>query len=193
MANKDIEKKNLDNKKKSSTASTKKSTTTKKNTTKKSTTSTKKAPVKKTTNTKSSTKKTTIVVKDTKKQTTPKKVVQKKDKDLEKTIIIEDIENKINNIVEKKDVEVKEQIIEDIKFENAAKLENAKFKQTKKNKPLLAIGVIISLLGIIALIITLIANRIVDKEFISDNAITLMVIASILIECFGAFIIINES
>ena len=103
---------------------------------------------------------------------------KKINKDLEKTIIIEDIENKINEIVENK---------------NVAKLENAKYIKNKKNKQLLAIGVVISLLGIIALIITLIANRIVDKNFISDNAIILMVIASILIEIFGAFIIINEA
>ena len=45
----------------------------------------------------------------------------------------------------------------------------------------------LSLLGIIALIMTLIANRIVDTEFISDTAIMLMVVASILIEIFGAF------
>mgnify|MGYP003306180506 CR=1 FL=1 len=58
------------------------------------------------------------------------------------------------------------------------------FNKNKSQKRLLVFG---------ALIITLIANRIVDKEFISDNAISLMVVASILIECFGAFIIINEA
>ena len=203
MASKDNESKNVETKKKNS-SSTKKSSTTKKtntsmkdkgtsNTAKKSTTSktntNKKSSVTKSAKKTVTTKKTTAV-----KASTPKKSVSKKiDKDLEKTFIIEDLENKFINIVENKKVDIKEQVIEDIKIENSAKLENAKYKQIKKNKHLLAIGVIISLLGIIALIITLIANRIVDKEFISDNAIVLMVIASILIECFGAFIIINES
>jgi hypothetical protein len=49
------------------------------------------------------------------------------------------------------------------------------------------------MLGIIALIISLIANRIIDREYISDISIALMVAGSILIEAFGAFIIINET
>jgi len=154
---------------------TKKTSSKKTNTTKKSTAKkTNNNGVKKT----STSKKTTT--KSTPKKTTPKKV----EKELEKTVIIEDIENKINDIVENKVIESKQ---------NIAKLENAKYTIRKRNKQLLAIGVLISLLGIIALIITLIANRIVDKQFISDNAIVMMVIASILIEIFGAFIIINES
>ena len=54
-------------------------------------------------------------------------------------------------------------------------------------------GIIIVILGIVALIVALIANRIVDREFLSDSAITLMMVASIIIEGFGAFIIINET
>ena len=139
--------------------------------------------------TKASPKKTTNKT-VTKKNNTPKKTtIKKNEKELEKTIIIEDIENKINDIVENKVLEEKDIIT----TEKVAKLENAKYTIRKKNKHLLAIGVLISLLGVIALIIALIANRIVDKEFISDNAIVMMVIASILIEIFGAFIIINES
>ena len=114
-------------------------------------------------------------------------------KDLEKTIIIENIENEIDKIVENKNnIKIKEQVIEQINDKKIAKVEDAKFSKKKNDKKLLAVGVIISLLGIIALIITLVANRIVDKEFISDTSISLMAIASILIECFGAFIIINE-
>ena len=164
------------------TSTIKKSTTTK--TSAKKTTTTKSNTSKKTSTTKTTPKKTTT--KSVKKTTTTKKSTPKKvEKELEKTVLIEDIENKINEIVENKKVEVKE--------ENVAKIENAKYTIRKRNKHLLAIGVVISLLGIIALIITLIANRVVDKEFISDNAILMMVIASILIEIFGAFIIINES
>lgn len=163
--------------------STKKTSTTKKSTAAKKSTTVKSNTPKKTNTTKSTPKKTTKNVRKTAttKKSTPKKV----EKELEKTVLIEDIENKINEIVENKKVEVKE--------ENVAKIENAKYTIRKRNKHLLAIGVVISLLGIIALIITLIANRVVDKEFISDNAILMMVIASILIEIFGAFIIINES
>ena len=73
----------------------------------------------------------------------------------------------IDNTVSVKDV-TKEQLIYVIKHKNF-KVENAKFSSKKSDKKLLAVGVIISLLGIIALIITLIANRIVDREFISDK------------------------
>ena len=52
---------------------------------------------------------------------------------------------------------------------------------------------LIYILGIIALFVSLIANRIVDREFLSDNAITFMMVCSIIIEGFGAFIIINEA
>jgi len=163
-------------------------TITKKTTTNSNKKSTNKPAVK---STKSTAKKSSLAKKTT--TVTKKAPVKNIDKDLEKTIIIEDIERKINNIVKNKKIKINEQNIEDIKFENIARVENAKYKQSKKNKHLLAIGVIISILGIIALIVTLIANRIVDKEFISDQAIALMVVASILIEIFGAFIIINES
>jgi len=158
MANKDNNEKNVSVKK--NTVKVEKKASKNNKVAKKTNTKTKSSSAKKTNTTKSNSK------------------TKKINKDLEKTIIIEDIENKINEIVENK---------------NVAKLENAKYIKNKKNKQLLAIGVVISLLGIIALIITLIANRIVDKNFISDNAIILMVIASILIEIFGAFIIINEA
>ena len=186
MANEKNDTKKVSNKK-SNTNSTKK---TSKNTKKVS--STKSTNAKKSTS-KTTTKKNTPSKSAVKKTVSPKKEVQKKNKELEKTIIIEDIENKINDIVDNKKVKIEEQIVDEIKIHNVAKLENAKYGKSKKNKHLLAIGVIISLLGIIALIVTLIANRIVDKEFISDNAIILMTIASILIEIFGAFIIVNES
>lgn len=165
-----VKKSNSNTAKKVSSNSTKKTSTKKTPTTKKNTTS-------KTTTKKTSTK----TVNKTTSQNKP--AIKKVEKELEKTVIIEDIENKINDIVEKK--EEQNTVV--------AKLENAKYSIKKRNKHLLAVGVVISLLGIIALIITLIANRIVDKEFISDNAIIMMVIASILIEIFGAFIIINES
>lgn len=153
-----------------------------KKTSSKKTNTTKKSTAKKTNN--NGVKKTSTSKKTTTKSTPKKTTIKKVEKELEKTVIIEDIENKINDIVENKVIESKQ---------NIAKLENAKYTIRKRNKQLLAIGVLISLLGIIALIITLIANRIVDKQFISDNAIVMMVIASILIEIFGAFIIINES
>lgn len=181
MASKNEETKKVSTKKTNNTKKTTTKTSTKKTTSNK-TTTTKKTSTSKTTPKKTTTKNT--ISKNTTKKSTPKKV----EKELEKTIIIEDIENKISDIVKNKNVEVNEEVIE-----NGAKLENAKYRHIKKNKHLLAIGVVISILGIIALIITLIANRIVDKEFISDNTIIIMIFASILIEIFGAFIIINES
>jgi len=167
-----VKKSNSNTAKKVSSNSTKKTSTKKTPTTKKNTTKSSKTTTKKT---------STKTVNKTTSQNKP--AIKKVEKELEKTVIIEDIENKINDIVEKK--EEQNTVV--------AKLENAKYSIKKRNKHLLAVGVVISLLGIIALIITLIANRIVDKEFISDNAIIMMVIASILIEIFGAFIIINES
>lgn len=197
MANKKEEFKDIKPKKKTTGSSnsskrttTKKNTTSKVSTTKKASTNTTK---KKTTN--NSKANTKSVNKSNNKKTEVKKATPKVKKDLEKTVIIENIENEINKIVENKnDISIiEEQVIENINNIEVAKVEDAKYVNQKRNKKLLAIGVIISLLGIIALIITLIANRIVDREFISDNSIALMVIASILIECFGAFIIINES
>ena len=186
MANKSEENKKTSSKK---TNTNKKSTTTKTNKTGSKKTNTNKAnATKKTSTSNTTTKKTSSSKNEVKKTNTTKKSAPKKvEKELEKTVIIEDIENKISGIVENRNVEEKNKITNDVK------LENAKYKIRKRNKQLLAIGVVISLLGIIALVITLIANRIVDKEFISDNAIVMMVIASILIEIFGAFIIVNES
>ena len=82
-------------------------------------------------------------------------------------------------------------IVEEIN--NITKLEDAKFVKDKKKKSLLPIGIIISILGLVALLISLVANRIIDREFLSDTSITIMLIISIIIEGFGAFIIINES
>ena len=98
----------------------------------------------------------------------------------------------IDNTITEQEI-VEKEIIEEINNVNTTKLEDAKFQTTKKSKHLLGIGIIIVILGIVALIVALIANRIVDREFLSDSAITLMMVASIIIEGFGAFIIINET
>lgn len=89
-----------------------------------------------------------------------------------KTIDVEKIENIINK---------------------ATKVEDSKFKKNKNKNILLALGIIISIIGIVALFVALIANRIVDRDFLSDTAITLMIVGSIIIEGFGAFIIVSES
>ena len=192
-----------------------------KNTTKKKTT-TKSSTAKKTTNNNSLNKKTTnkkntntknIKVNDgkkidnkTKTATTKKKAtnkveskkIPKKDIILEENII--NLEEKIefpDNYVNIEDNNISEQekdekiIVEEIN--NITKLENAKYIKSKRKSNLLPIGILIAILGLVALIISLVANRIVDREFLSDNNITLMLIISIMIECFGAFIIIRES
>lgn len=192
-----------------------------KNTTKKKTT-TKSSTAKKTTNNNSLNKKTTnkkntntknIKVNDgkkidnktktatTKKKATKKvesKKIPKKDIILEENII--NLEEKIefpDNYVNIGDNNISEQekdekiIVEEIN--NITKLENAKYIKSKRKSNLLPIGILIAILGLVALIISLVANRIVDREFLSDNNITLMLIISIVIECFGAFIIIKES
>ncbi len=189
---------------------TKKKTTTKSSTAKKTTNNNslnKKTTNKKNTNTKNikindgkkidnKTKTATTKKKATKKVESKK--IPKKDIILEENIInseekIEFPDNYVNigdnNISEQeKDEKI---IVEEIN--NITKLENAKYIKSKRKSNLLPIGILIAILGLVALIISLVANRIVDREFLSDNNITLMLIISIMIECFGAFIIIRES
>lgn len=170
--------------------------------------STKKKNVSTKSNTKNNNTKKTSTPKNTtvkKKTTSPKKTSTKKST---KTVPQKNIEKKVEAIkgLNKEEVKVDEEknvitkqekiekeVIEEINSVKIAKIENAKYKTKKRDKTLLAVGVIISLLGIIALIISLIANRIIDREFINDSTITLMICCSIIIEGFGAFIIINET
>lgn len=146
---------------------------------KKNSTSTKKNNSK--TNSVSKTNKTTKKNNSTKKATSTstknsnvKKVTTKETKVVKK---IDDI--KVND-VELANVLEKEEVIKPIKTK-------------KRNKKLLCLGIFIVILGIVALFVSLIANRIVDREFLNDNAITFMIISSIIIEGFGSFIIINEA
>lgn len=169
MANKKVANKDTETKKKNS----KKSTTTKKNT------STKTVPKK--------TVKKPIPKKDT---TINKEVANKIEDKIEENVILD---NEVNEETITKQEKIEKEVIEEIKNIKDIKLENAKYVTRKKDKSLIAIGVLISLLGIIALILSLIANRLIDREFISDSAVTLMICASIIIEGFGAFIIVNES
>ena len=189
---------------------TKKKTTTKSSTAKKTTNNNslnKKTTNKKNTNTKNikindgkkidnKTKTATTKKKATKKVESKK--IPKKDIILEENII--NLEEKVefpDNYVNIGDNNISEQekdekiIVEEIN--NITKLENAKYIKSKRKSNLLPIGILIAILGLVALIISLVANRIVDREFLSDNNITLMLIISIMIECFGAFIIIRES
>lgn len=173
--------------------------------------STKKSSETKNVSKKASTTKTTPKKTITKKSTssTVKKTTPKKSTPATKTDVKEGVETKvkdvtlidvfkgennveqINNLVveEKNEITKRESEKENVSI---AKIEEARFTK-KKDKKLLAIGIFIVLLGIIALIIALIANRIVDREFLSDSTVTLMMTASIIIEGFGAFIIINEA
>ena len=188
--------------KKNTTKSTNKSSTNK--------STTKVANMKKSTNSKSTStkkdvKKTSTGAKKTNSKKNTLKVTKKVEdrKVPEKDILLEEnvinLEEKIefpNNYVNTED-NISEQekdekmIVEEIN--NITKLEDAKFVKDKKKKSLLPIGIIISILGLVALLISLVANRIIDREFLSDTSITIMLIISIIIEGFGAFIIINES
>ena len=132
---------------------------------------------------KSTTKKTTSTSNTRNNTKTKKKATKTTDKKLNVVIKNDVIETKPKKKSSKKEVEIVSL--------NTAKIENAKFK--KKRKSLLPIGIIIVILGLAALIVSLIANRIIDREFISDNGIALMILISIIIEGFGAFIIVNES
>lgn len=201
MANKKNEETKNTTKKKTTTNNTAVKKTSKNNTAKKSkstisTTSNKN--VKKTSassSTKNTTKKSNNV-KSTKKTETKK--VPKKDTIVEENIInLEEKAEFPDNYVDIGNNSISEQekdekiIVEEIN--NITKLENAKYIKNNKKRSLLPIGVVIAILGLVALFISLVANRIVDREFLSDNTITLMLIVSIVIECFGAFIIIKES
>ena len=73
-----------------------------------------------------------------------------------------------------------------------ARVEDEKIEK-KVNKKLLGIGIFISLLGIICLVLTIIANRTIDRNYINDVSIIVMSIVSIIIEICGASIIIVES
>lgn len=201
MANKKNEESKNTTKKKTTTNNTAVKKTSKNNTAKKSkstisTTSNKNV---KKTSASSSTKNTTKKnnnVKSTKKTETKK--VPKKDTIVEENIInLEEKAEFPDNYVDIGNNSISEQekdekiIVEEIN--NITKLENAKYIKNNKKRSLLPIGVVIAILGLVALFISLVANRIVDREFLSDNTITLMLIVSIVIECFGAFIIIKES
>ena len=163
--------------KKTTTNNAKKTTTTKKpSTVKKATTTTKKpSTVKKTTTT-------------TNENVKPKEVI-KKDV-LEKTYILEEQENENTILDQTKKIDI---ISDEDKNTYSTSLESSKFVKSKKKRSLLPIGIIIIILGLTALIISLIANRIIDREFISDTGIAVMILISIFVEIVGAFIIINES
>lgn len=201
MANKKNEETKNTTKKKTTTNNTAVKKTSKNNTAKKSKSTISTASNKnvKKTSASSSTKNTTKKnnnVKSTKKTETKK--VPKKDTIVEENIInLEEKAEFPDNYVDIGNNSISEQekdkkiIVEEIN--NITKLENAKYIKNNKKRSLLPIGVVIAILGLVALFISLVANRIVDREFLSDNTITLMLIVSIVIECFGAFIIIKES
>lgn len=201
MANKKNEETKNTTKKKTTTNNTAVKKTSKNNTAKKSKSTISTASNKnvKKTSASSSTKNTTKKnnnVKSIKKTETKK--VPKKDTIVEENIInLEEKAEFPDNYVDIGNNSISEQekdekiIVEEIN--NITKLENAKYIKNNKKRSLLPIGVVIAILGLVALFISLVVNRIVDREFLSDNTITLMLIVSIVIECFGAFIIIKES
>lgn len=195
MANKKEEEVKVTKKKNTNSngKTTKKNTSTKTQTSKKSTNNTQKKNTAKKTTSKSNTNKTSNVKKPTNKKSTTKKVIKKEEEIvLEKKQEFPDNFKEVdNNNISKQEKDEKE-IVEEINNVNSIKVEDSKFKKVK-SKALLPVGIIIAILGLAALIVSLVANRIIDREFMSDTAITIMLVISIIIEAFGAFIIINES
>lgn len=195
MANKKEEEVKVTKKKNTNSngKTTKKNTSTKTQTSKKSTNNTQKKNTAKKTTSKSNTNKTSSVKKPTNKKSTTKKVIKKEEEFvLEKKQEFPDNFKEVdNNNISKQEKDEKE-IVEEINNVNSIKVEDSKFKKVK-SKALLPVGIIIAILGLAALIVSLVANRIIDREFMSDTAITIMLVISIIIEAFGAFIIINES
>lgn len=195
MANKKEEEVKVTKKKNTNSngKTTKKNTSTKTQTSKKSTNNTQKKNTAKKTTSKSNTNKTSSVKKPTNKKSTTKKVI-KKDEEIvleKKQEFPDNFKEVDNNNISKQEKDEKE-IVEEINNVNSIKVEDSKFKKVK-SKALLPVGIIIAILGLAALIVSLVANRIIDREFMSDTAITIMLVISIIIEAFGAFIIINES
>lgn len=195
MANKKEEEVKVNKKKNTNSngKTTKKNTSTKTQTSKKSTNNTQKKNTAKKTTSKTNTNKTSSVKKPTNKKSTTKKVIKKEEEIvLEKKQEFPDNFKEVdNNNISKQEKDEKE-IVEEINNVNSIKVEDSKFKKVK-SKALLPVGIIIAILGLAALIVSLVANRIIDREFMSDTAITIMLVISIIIEAFGAFIIINES
>lgn len=195
MANKKEEEVKVTKKKNTNSngKTTEKNTSTKTQTSKKSTNDTQKKNTAKKTTSKSNTNKTSSVKKPTNKKSTTKKVIKKEEEIvLEKKQEFPDNFKEVdNNNISKQEKDEKE-IVEEINNVNSIKVEDSKFKKVK-SKALLPVGIIIAILGLAALIVSLVANRIIDREFMSDTAITIMLVISIIIEAFGAFIIINES
>lgn len=195
MANKKEEEVKVTKKKNTNSngKTTKKNTSTKTQTSKKSTNNTQKKNTAKKTTSKSNTNKTSNVKKPTNKKSTTKKVIKK-----EEEIVLEKKQEFPDNFkeVDNNNISIQEkdekEIVEEINNVNSIKVEDSKFKKVK-SKALLPVGIIIAILGLAALIVSLVANRIIDREFMSDTAITIMLVISIIIEAFGAFIIINES
>lgn len=195
MANKKEEEVKVTKKKNTNSngKTSKKNTSTKTQTSKKSTNNTQKKNTAKKTTSKSNTNKTSSVKKPTNKKSTTKKVIKKEEEIvLEKKQEFPDNFKEVdNNNISKQEKDEKE-IVEEINNVNSIKVEDSKFKKVK-SKALLPVGIIIAILGLAALIVSLVANRIIDREFMSDTAISIMLVISIIIEAFGAFIIINES
>ena len=195
MANKKEEEVKVTKKKNTNSngKTTKKNTSTKTQTSKKSTNNTQKKNTAKKTTSKSNTNKTSSVKKPTNKKSTTKKVIKK-----EEEIVLEKKQEFPDNFkeVDNNNISIQEkdekEIVEEINNVNSIKVEDSKFKKVK-SKALLPVGIIIAILRLAALIVSLVANRIIDREFMSDTAITIMLVISIIIEAFGAFIIINES
>lgn len=195
MANKKEEEVKVTKKKNTNSngKTTKKNTSTKTQTSKKSTNNTQKKNTAKKTTSKSNTNKTSNVKKPANKKSTTKKVIKK-----EEEIVLEKKQEFPDNFkeVDNNNISIQEkdekEIVEEINNVNSIKVEDSKFKKVK-SKALLPVGIIIAILGLAALIVSLVANRIIDREFMSDTAITIMLVISIIIEAFGAFIIINES
>ena len=118
-----------------------------------------------------------------------------KNLETKETIILENTKEEINNNLESnKEINI-ENTNKEVKVEkvNVSKIEDAKFSKKKRNNKLLLVGLFLSVLGIIALILSIIANRLIDRQFLSDSSVLIMIIISIIIELFGAFIIINET
>lgn len=98
-----------------------------------------------------------------------------------------------NNKVKRDNVIIKIQPQEMNLTELKELLKKRKKGKKKKNKKGKIIGYVITFIGIIALILSLIINRLVDREYFPDSVIIFIMGVSILSLLFGFYILIKEN
>lgn len=97
------------------------------------------------------------------------------------------------NAIKKENVTIKVQPQELNLTDLKELLKKSKSKKRKQDNKGLIIGYIITLLGIISLMFSLIVNRVIDREYFPDSTIIFILGVSLFTLIFGFYIIIRET